>query len=528
MHVGIIEILVEEPMRGIVGTVYAKYVRKQLASIGPQAVSVWCRQLGHKVHYATYYDQQDPVSLLPGGLDVVFIATHTPASALAYALARIYRRERTLTVIGGPHAKAFPWDCLRFFDIVVQECDRALIDDILHRRFDPPAIVSSGRGPSDLPGVEERRPEIETASFENGRPMVSTYIPALTSLGCPYACDFCVEGENPYHALPKDRLLEDLRFISDTWPGEKIAYHDPNFGVRFNEVMDVMESIPEGRRNPYIMESSLANLKAPRLARLRDTNCFYIAPGIESWSDYANKAGVGNKQGWVKLEQVVDHFNLLSEYVRGLQGNIMVGTDAEKGAEPFEITREFIRRLPQVWTSINLTTPFGGTPLTSRFHAEGRVLKQMPFSLYFNNMTTTLKNYSPLEFYDQLIGTQQAITAKRMIPKRILANSWPYVRIVHNLRTLLTRQKLTNLRRVRHLLARDRKFRAFHEGAPEKLPEYYLHKVKQRLGPYSGLLSRADLTPLLDGEGPAKCIQMTLPAGQPPGSGQGASAARQL
>jgi len=36
---------------------------------------------------------------------------------LAYAMAKLYKREKTLTVIGGPHAKAFPHDCQRFFDL---------------------------------------------------------------------------------------------------------------------------------------------------------------------------------------------------------------------------------------------------------------------------------------------------------------------------------------------------------------------------------------------------------------------------
>ncbi|MEE9198904.1 MAG: radical SAM protein, partial [Dehalococcoidia bacterium] len=95
----------------------------------PQTISVWCRELGHQVFYATYFGQKDPKQLLPDDLDVVFISTYTQASALGYALAKLYRREKTLTVIGGPHAKAFPDDCLRFFDVVVRECDKTLIAD---------------------------------------------------------------------------------------------------------------------------------------------------------------------------------------------------------------------------------------------------------------------------------------------------------------------------------------------------------------------------------------------------------------
>ena len=87
-------------------------MKKQYESITPQAVAVWCRQLGHEVAYTAYYGQRDPRQLLPDGLDLVFLSTYTQSSALA----KLYRRQGILTVIGGPHAKSFPRDCLRFFD----------------------------------------------------------------------------------------------------------------------------------------------------------------------------------------------------------------------------------------------------------------------------------------------------------------------------------------------------------------------------------------------------------------------------
>jgi hypothetical protein len=43
------------------------------------------------------------------------------------------RKEGTLTVIGGPHARSFPADCMRFFDWVVLERDKVLIGDLLKR-----------------------------------------------------------------------------------------------------------------------------------------------------------------------------------------------------------------------------------------------------------------------------------------------------------------------------------------------------------------------------------------------------------
>lgn len=75
-------------------------LKKQYASIMPQAVAAWCRQLGHEVAYAAYYGQHDPKRLLPDDLHVVFLSSYTQSSAFAYALAKLYRQEGTRTVIG--------------------------------------------------------------------------------------------------------------------------------------------------------------------------------------------------------------------------------------------------------------------------------------------------------------------------------------------------------------------------------------------------------------------------------------------
>src|SRR5262249_2522370 len=157
----------------------------------------------------------------------------------------------------------------RFFDVVVQDCDKTLIGEILRDRASPPAIVSSGRALTELPSVAERMPEIATAAFSRGRPILTSLVPLLSSVGCPYSCDFCIDWNTKYVRLPNERLREDLEYLSTRYPRVLVGYHDPNFAVRFDETMDAIESVPAGRRNRYIMESSLSVLKPDRLHRLK-------------------------------------------------------------------------------------------------------------------------------------------------------------------------------------------------------------------------------------------------------------------
>jgi len=498
MKIGVLELLTGSVAQGRIESFYNARFRRHYTSIGPQAVAAWCRQLGHDVTYSTYYGQVDPRRLLPDALDVLFISTYTQASALAYALGKLYRREKTLTVIGGPHAKSFPTDCLRFFDLVVCECDKSLIDDILRKSFDRGTIVTRTGFLRDLPSVEERLPEITVASLTHGRRMLS-HVSMLTSLGCPYSCDFCVDWNKPYALLPRDRLVADLRFVSENMPGMIVSFDDPNFGVKFEQVFGALETIPENARNPYVIESSLSNLRSSRLGRLQESNCVYVAPGIESWAGYSNKSSVSKHVGKEKLATLVAHFEELYGYIPGLQANFMFGTDIDAGDEPVELTKEFIRRLPFVWPTINIPIPFGGTPLYDSYVAAGRLLKSMPFSFYYTPcLVTVLKNYQPLEYYEKLIEMFSVAYSARMLIRRMSGTRTAILKGLHALRTLSMRSELSELRRTRNRLRDDPAFRTFHDGRSDTLPGYYRRSYRRRLGAYSELITDAEMAPEME------------------------------
>ena len=399
MKIGILELMSAGATRRWDHTAYNFMVTKQYASIMPQAISVWCRNLGHEVFYATYFGNHDPKILLPKDLDVVFISTYTQASALAYALAKLYRKEKTFTVIGGPHAKQFPEDCLRYFDVVVGDCDKTLIDEILR---DKPRgqILNSGRTLKNIPGVEERIPEIRASTFLRGKPFPFTLIPLITSTGCPNSCDFCIDWNNPYVLLPLDQLEADMRYIFQHFPRVMIGLHDPNFAVKFEQVFDVLERIPNRHRNSYAMESSLSVLHGARLERLKGMGNFYIIPGVESWTAYSNKVGAGSADNpRKKLETVIEQFNTIRPYVTGIQANFIFGLDMDTGDEPIELTKEFASRVPFVMPNFNIPVPFGNTPLYDKYLDEDRLLESMPFTFYYMPyLVFRLKNYSAADF----------------------------------------------------------------------------------------------------------------------------------
>ncbi len=510
LRIGVIELISDSVWQNWGTRFYGARFKRHYASIMPQVVAVWCQQLGHDVTYATYFGQQDPEKLLPEPLDVLFVSTYTHASATACALARLHGRRGARTVIGGPHARSFPKDCLRFFDLVVHDCDKTLIEDLLRGSYDSGQVLSSGRMLTEIPAVEERLPHILKSSLTEGRPPFAANIGVLSSVGCPYTCNFCVDWDKSYTPITGDRLREDLRFIARRFPGVYVSYHDPNFGVQFDRTMDVISSLPEGDRNPYVMESSLSILKGPRLRRLKETNCFYTAPGIESWTDYSNKTGVGRNGGREKLEGVIARLGEIHEFVPNIQANFIFGADMDEGEGPVEMTKEFIRRVPYVWPTINIPTPYGRTPLYDDYMAKGRILTSMPFAFYYMPfLPMTLKNYSPSTYYEKLIEIYSTANSYRLLGARLGSTPDYSLRALYVLRTLAFQGILGKLRRTLRRLRDDEEFRDFHEGRTSKLPTFYRQLYARRLGRYRDLISETDMIPEM--EAPAEMPSRPVP-----------------
>jgi hypothetical protein len=337
------------------------------------------------------------------------------------------------------------------------------------------------------------------SSFYQGKPGPASFVPILSSVGCPYSCNFCVDWNSTYVTVSADRLHADLDFVSRHYPKIMVAYHDPNFAVRFDSTMDVILRVPSHRRNPYVMESSLSILKQERLPRLAETNCAYVVPGVESWTDYSNKSGTVSHTGSGKLEKVVGQLDMISKYVPGIQVNFMFGTDGDQGDEPIALTKEFIRRLPEVWPSINIPTPYGGTPLYDQLYREGRIIRGMPFAFYYNPyLAIMINHYDPPSFYDRLIELNLARASGTALLRRLANRAPRAIRFVNTVRTFDTWLELRELRRIRAMLRTDAQFRAFHEGRSQALPPFYEHLFERRLGRYAELLPRAARYPILD------------------------------
>ena len=239
---------------------FPRLMNANFSSIMPQVIATWCEQEGHNVTLVAYTGFENLGKLSTNDVDIVFISSFTQAALKAYALSNRFRSNGAVTVIGGPHARCYPEDAQKYFDYVMGFTNREMIIDVLkdcsqHRPLG--MYLAATKQPVDLPGVKERWKYIEQTLK---KAPTFKFVAMIASMGCPYTCSFCIDSTVPYSPLDNDVMKEDLRFLLTKYKKPVVGWHDPNFGIRFNECMDAIEdAIPQGSID-FIAESSLSLL----------------------------------------------------------------------------------------------------------------------------------------------------------------------------------------------------------------------------------------------------------------------------
>jgi hypothetical protein len=161
--------------------------------------------------------------------------------------------------------------------------------------------LSAGRQPVSLPGVQERWKFIEKTLAK--APFIKI-VPMLGSVGCPYTCSFCIDSTVPYQQLSFEVIKSDLRFLLTKFKKPMVAWHDPNFGIKFDDNMDAIASAVPPKSFGFIGESSLSILSEEHLKVMAKNGFGALLPGIESWYELGNKSRTSHSAGQEKVNQI--------------------------------------------------------------------------------------------------------------------------------------------------------------------------------------------------------------------------------
>ena len=480
-RIGILDLVTKSSRNSI----YGRIMNANLASIMPQVLAVWCEEAGHEVSYVCFTGGEDLLAELPADLDVLFIGAFTQAAQLAYALSNLFRQRGAITVLGGPHARCYPEDAQQYFDYVLGFTDKSLVQEVLadcaqHRPLG--RVMAADRQPSELPTLEARWKFVAATLAKS--PAIK-FVPMIGSLGCPYTCSFCIDSTVDYQPLGFAQVSEDLKFLLTRMKHPIVGWHDPNFGVRFDDYMEAIESaVPRGQMR-HIAESSLSLLAEPHLQRLQRNGFGAILPGIESWFDLGNKSKT-RRTGMDKVEQVADHVNMILRYIPYIQTNFVLGLDSDEGPEPFELTKRFLDLAPGAFPAYSLLSAFGrAAPLNLEYQRAGRVLP-FPFTFLNNNHAMNVRpaNYSWPEFYDRLVDLSRYSFSWRAIRRRLGATAGMIPKWMNVVRAMSSEGwgRIAYHTTIRRLLDEDPGVRSFMEGETDRLPGFYAARIERDLG----------------------------------------------
>ncbi|HEY5721879.1 MAG TPA: radical SAM protein [Allosphingosinicella sp.] len=470
--------------RGPTSDPFKRRMSPSFANVMPQAIAVWCEQLGHDVRYICYTGYED-LAAPAADTDLLIAGAYTQSALTSYAVANIYRSAGAITALGGPHARCYPEHAARHFDYVLGFTGRPEIDEMLREAAPHRPLgrqIGARRQPAAIPSLRERWKFAEATLAKAGPLKI---VPMLGSMGCPYSCSFCIDATVPYQPLDYDELKEDLRFVRTKYKSPLVGWHDPNFGVRFNDYLGAMEeAVPPGSVRS-IAEMSMSLLTDENLDRLKKNGFVGMLPGIESWYDYGNKSKTSRVSGMDRVRQIADHINRVQDRIPFVQSNFILGLDCDSGPEPFELTKRFIDLTPGVYPAFSLFTCYGrASPLNLELQRAGRV-NAMPFHVLDSNhgMNIVPLNYEWTEFYDLVADVTRHAYDARAMWRRFMGGKGVTARLFNLFRGATSGRPKYQAGMAR-MLRTDPQMRRFFDGETRAIPPFFEARIRNDMGIY--------------------------------------------
>jgi hypothetical protein len=178
---------------------------------------------------------------------------------------------------------------------------------------------------------------------------------------------------------------------------------------------------------------------------------------------------------------------MVMRYIPYVQTNFVLGLDSDQGEEPFQLTKSFIDMTPGAFPGYSLLTAFGqAAPLNLELQRAGRV-SGFPFHFLNNNhaMNVRPRHYAWREFYDHVIDLTKYTFSPRAVLRRFVANRETIPRWMNVVRAVSTEGsgRIRNHTTIRERLESDPTFSHYFEGESDALPEIYVKRVRNDLGP---------------------------------------------
>lgn len=304
---------------------------------------------------------------------LVAISALTASIEEVYAFSEVLRARRIATVIGGLHATVCPDEAAQRFDAVAIGDGEPIWAQMLSDAEDGTLRkFYRGEGVFDLRAAPRPRFDL-IADRSHARWTVQT------ERGCPFACDFCAASRllGPFREKPisliRDELSEIRRHSQKIW----LELADDNTFASRRDADALLQVLGDANVR-YFTEADWRIGERPEvLSKLAASGCVQVLVGIESL--VFRYPGMGAKQA--ELDRMMDAVCAIQDAGVVVNGCFILGADGETDAS-IDRLAEYIIESPLAEVQLTLQTPFPGTSLYRKLHAENRLLKNRGWSYY--------------------------------------------------------------------------------------------------------------------------------------------------
>ncbi len=315
--------------------------------------------------------------------EIIGISSTTLSYNPALKLAKIAKRTcpSSLVIMGGPHVTILDKETLLEcpeVDVVVRgEGEQTLLEiaklkasSSLSKLNEVLGITFKKNGEivrtADRPFIQDLDalpfPAFDRLPLKKYRLFGKTYLPIITSRGCPFQCTFCLASKmsgRKFRAQSPKRVIQDLETLRDKYGAEAITFYDDTFTFDTKRVKEICREIKRrGFKVPWDCRTRVDKVSKELLAIMRSANCELIHFGVESGSQELLNA---MKKG-VTVEQNARAIKLAKEAGLLVAISVIIGYPGEN-EKTAEETMEFIRKTEPDYVYVCIPTPYPGTEL---------------------------------------------------------------------------------------------------------------------------------------------------------------------
>lgn len=375
------------------------------------------KNLTPKEHEICFLDER--VEKLPEKIDsgIIAFSVETYTAKRAYILAKKYKTQKNIIVMGGFHASVMPEEMLRYADTV-------LIGDAEDTWGDFLSDCVKGKPARRYSSGEEHpltfTPDISEV-YQHNYYGIGVY---QLSRGCKFNCDFC-SIKTMYKCVRRksvDVIYKELKAAR-----EKIIFFvDDNLFYDKSSAIELFHRITPLKKKWACQISMDAARDDEILKAMKKAGCFLVLIGFESLN--AESLKEMNK----KANTSSDYNEIIKRIYRHrllIYGTFVLGCDSDK-ADVFDRTFEFAVKNKIAVTNFNPLIPMPGTGVYRLMETEGRLLyKKWWLSNRYRYGETAFipKHMSPEQLRDGCLKMRTDFYSAKCILKRLFSNPINFV-----------------------------------------------------------------------------------------------------